>query len=612
MVFIGLGVNVKAQIHIEKSTNIVQDIKGNNFYLHIVQKGQTLYAIAKAYDVKVNDIIAVNHGSENGIKNGQELKIPKLSLHISQNQVLDTVAPSGFVYHRVVKGETLYRIMFNYQITLSELKKYNTGLNSNIQIGQLILIPSVETRKVEQAANQYDSLIDYTLRRRDNYYRLEKKFKINQQQIEQLNPSLKTTGLQKDFIIKLPYIHDEFIAPEYSTIVLDSVKPKPLPEEKINLISANCDKINFNRHVYKIGYMLPLFENLNNEIDVENEYKIKRQNEYKSFRFIQFVQGAKLAIDSLEKMGFKAEVYFWDNQASQQKTDSICKLDDFKQLDLLIGPFYNKNVAIARQTANLYNIKMIDVFGGANFVDEINTDYFIVKATEQNSYAALAKYISDSLLSYKISIIYQGHADEIDRLHKLKKALYSNYLHIDTNNIFIYLYQNNGVHDIINSLQPTTTNIIFNLVDDEASVSNFLRQLNLKRKNNRIMVMSLDKYWSKYQTLELEYLTNLNYTCSRDYQININDSNLVIPFQNKFYNTFKRMPEEYAFLAYDISWYFGNALYFYGTNFSGCLSQFRYETMHNIFNFVDIREGVFLNTNVNILQYNNYQTIRKN
>ncbi len=611
---ISLSNNIVAQVKVEISNKIIQDNNGNNFYLHHVSKGQTLYAISKAYNVKVDKIIAINKGIESGLKEGQDIKIPKITKPTTPEISADKIAPEGFVYHRVKKGETLYRIMYDFQVTLQELQKFNKNLNANIQPDQQILIPKLETRIALQAESKYDSLINYTLKRRDNYYRLSKKFKINQQQIEQLNPSLKTTGLQKGLVIKVPYVHDEFQAPKYEKIVLDSIIAKDdminVPEQEL----VDCGKISHNRHIYKIGFMLPIYANLDKEIDVDNEYKIKKQSYYKSFRFLQFIQGAKLALDSLQKLGFKAEIYIWDTQANERKTDSICNLEDFNQLDMLIGPFYRKNTKIARKYAFAKNIEMVDIFGSLSTDNDTvkSPGYYLIKANEQSNYNSLVKYISDSIPQYRIYIIHQGHTDEIQRLTYLTKALHSNYLNIDTNRIFIYKYQDGGMSKIINSLSPTKENIIFNLVNDEARISNFLRQLNLKKEDKNIMVMALDKYWSKYKTLEIRYLSNLNYTYSTDYFINHTDSNLVIPFQNKFYNTYKRMPEELGYLGYDLSWYFGNALYYYGDNFFTCLNKFKPKTMHNKILFVEVKEGVYLNTRLNIIQYDNYQQLIKN
>jgi ABC-type branched-subunit amino acid transport system substrate-binding protein len=59
-----------------KKSKKVETVDGKKFYMHTVEKGQTLYAIAHAYELKVNDIVIENPGSIDGIKQGQVLKIP--------------------------------------------------------------------------------------------------------------------------------------------------------------------------------------------------------------------------------------------------------------------------------------------------------------------------------------------------------------------------------------------------------------------------------------------------------------------------------------------------------------------------------------------------------
>lgn len=49
---------------------------GNTYYKHIVQKGETAYGISKMYKVDLNRVFAENPGSESGLKVGQELWIP--------------------------------------------------------------------------------------------------------------------------------------------------------------------------------------------------------------------------------------------------------------------------------------------------------------------------------------------------------------------------------------------------------------------------------------------------------------------------------------------------------------------------------------------------------
>src|SRR5690606_16187492 len=54
----------------------IEVIDGRKYYLHSVEKGQTLYAISKVYSVSVNDIVIENPEAIDGISQGQLLRIP--------------------------------------------------------------------------------------------------------------------------------------------------------------------------------------------------------------------------------------------------------------------------------------------------------------------------------------------------------------------------------------------------------------------------------------------------------------------------------------------------------------------------------------------------------
>ncbi len=596
-----------SQVNINISKEIIK-IDGKDYYIHRVEKGQTLYGIAKAYGIEVNQILESNPKANQELNIGQILKIPEEKA-FSQIETAKPIAPQGFSYHQVVKGETLYRIMYSYQISLEDLKKYNKDLTTNIQIGQWILIPNKEVLEAELISSKYDSLITYKVKRRDNYYRLNDKFHVDQKQLEQLNPELKLTGLQKGILIKVPYFEKNAKIPVYEEVKLDTIPYQIVVNNEIDT-NYNCKRIQYNQHVYKIGLLMPLYSNFDSEIRVENAYLIKEIDKYISFRFIEFYQGMKLAIDSLEKMGFKADIYVWDTKADTNTVDSISQLQEFKDLDLLFGPFYSKNVKRVQAVARDNNIQLVNLFSSYYIPADSNSEFFIVNSSLNSKYNALAKYISDSLSNYRISIIHQGYDEDLNRLNSLKIALLRN--NIDTNSIYIYDYTYDGLNNLEKELSSDKKNIIFNLVDDEAKVSDFLRQLNIVADDYPIMVMALGDVWNKYKTLEIKYLNNLNYTFATDYFVDNEDENIVIPFENKFYRIYKRIPSKLGYLGFDISWYFSNSIYYYGSNFSQCINNNLIKNISNTYKFKGVREGVYQNISTNIVQYDNYHKVKKN
>src|ERR1035437_3848370 len=59
-----------------KKSEKIETIDGKKFYLHAVEKGQTLYSIAKTYGTTVDIVLANNQDAIDGLKAGDKLKIP--------------------------------------------------------------------------------------------------------------------------------------------------------------------------------------------------------------------------------------------------------------------------------------------------------------------------------------------------------------------------------------------------------------------------------------------------------------------------------------------------------------------------------------------------------
>lgn len=104
-------------------------------FTYKVEAGDTLYSIARQFDVTVNDLVALNELSDpNALRTGQTLKIPG-------------DAPAGVptgegIIHIVQPGETLYGISQQYDVPLDQLAEANQITNPGaLRSGQRLLIP---------------------------------------------------------------------------------------------------------------------------------------------------------------------------------------------------------------------------------------------------------------------------------------------------------------------------------------------------------------------------------------------------------------------------------------------------------------------------------------
>jgi membrane-bound lytic murein transglycosylase D len=105
---------------------------------HIVQTGETLYAIAKMYQIGVMDLVNWNKlDLQQGIKPGQALKL-------SENQTIITAIsasnPSKEVMHEVKSSDTLYSIARQYGVTIKDLMSWNAKKDFSLAVGEKLKI----------------------------------------------------------------------------------------------------------------------------------------------------------------------------------------------------------------------------------------------------------------------------------------------------------------------------------------------------------------------------------------------------------------------------------------------------------------------------------------
>ena len=104
------------------------------------------------------------------------------------------IPPVGSNTYVVKKGDNLYSIANNYNISVEELKNLNNLTSNILQIGQVLNLPTKET------PSEYEV---YIVKKGDSLYSIANKFNVNVDDIISLN-NLGTTLLQIDQQILIP------------------------------------------------------------------------------------------------------------------------------------------------------------------------------------------------------------------------------------------------------------------------------------------------------------------------------------------------------------------------------------------------------------------------
>lgn len=100
---------------------------------YVVQKGDSLWSIANANNTTVDEIANLNDLDTNTIYVGQVLQIP--------NTYTNTPQPSNETTYIVQKGDTLYSIALKYNTTPSAIISKNNLTSGTLSIGQTLIIP---------------------------------------------------------------------------------------------------------------------------------------------------------------------------------------------------------------------------------------------------------------------------------------------------------------------------------------------------------------------------------------------------------------------------------------------------------------------------------------
>jgi LysM repeat protein len=116
----------------------------DDFFLHTIERGQTVYSIATMYHVSVEAIYKLNPGSQNIIREGDKLKIPQES--------------GSFVYHTIQPKETLYGVSQKYNMKGEDIIAVNPGLSvATFTIGKIIRIPTNRVTSPIQGGNEAEN-----------------------------------------------------------------------------------------------------------------------------------------------------------------------------------------------------------------------------------------------------------------------------------------------------------------------------------------------------------------------------------------------------------------------------------------------------------------------
>ncbi len=512
-------------------------INGKKYYLHKVEKGQSLYGIAKLYNVDLNALIMENPGAIDGIKSGQELKVPAEKPKVE-------VTPADlekYIIHNVAKGETVFSICQKYQIT--------------------------------------------------------------EQQLIQLNPDVKN-GLKEGLVLKIKEKPRTIPVPTPTTIVTTTTNTFAVVDTAT--VTSNKPK----KASYTIGVFLPFsfVEGATLNID---ELLVNKQNfPSPSQLAIDFYEGLVKAADSLKSADFSLNLKLYDTgEKDSLQVIKYTRDDNFKNLDLIIGPMYNSSFKIISTEAKKLQIPCVSPLTQQNKV--LFDNAFVSKTTPANNtlLSGLASYCVDSLIGQNLVLINTGHSKDQAGIKYFKQAFNEK---AAAKNLKDTLPEVKGINGAKNLYKADKLNYFIVLSENETSISDFVTHLNMfADKKENIRVIGLKK-WLGLDNLDLEYFNRFSLTFATSYFIdyeNLFIKKLSRAYRDKYYTD----AGDYYYYAADAGLYYFELLKSQGPGFCTVLTKFPKKGTLVNFDFIHPNNQTgFENQAVQIIRYTDYKLKKVN
>lgn len=553
-----------AQDYVPTPVTISKDkvkFKGKTYYSHVVLERQTLYSIAQAYGVTVQEIYDANPDLT-VLKKNAIILIPDTSAKGYQKPVEAEPEPavpepekkaetpgeqlpeSGYTEYIVKWNDTLYSIAEKFGVTVESIQKANGLTDTKIKKRQVLRIPTPETFAAQQAAAAATAPAETPHREEE--------------------PQLTV-----------------ILPAEASVETADTASTVSLWQEDF------YDRTGYVRTEIPFALVLPF----------QKGTKVSDNN-------VDFYSGVLMAVREMSlREGINADLRVYD-------MEELSSASQLRGVDFILGPVSREAVSKVlglRPDSDIPVVSPLDP--KVSSLLSSAEDLIQVPASNDMQYADLIQWLQeDYSVGEKILLISEKEAAATDYSTRISARLAHSGLPYK---VFSYgiLQGRNITGSLTEMLSKERTNRILIASENEAFVNDVIRNLNvLTHKDYPIEVYGPAKFRS-FETIEVEAFHSVRLHVSSAYHIDYTDEE-VHRFLMEYRAFCQTEPGPYAFQGYDIASYLLRRIARYGDAWKESLLQIP-ETMTQLrFDFKRSRNDSYENNGTRRVIYDKDFTIR--
>jgi len=583
---------------------VIHQINGKDYYIHIIESGNTLYSLSKTYDTPIDVIKKENPSTLDGLSIGEKIFIP-----LKKNEVVEGSINGNYILHTVEKGRTLYSLAKEYNLEQKDIVALNPEIVDNgIKQGQVLKIPLNEIKREEPVSNlpKENKYLTHLVKSGETLYSLSKQYNVSIDSIQFVNDGLKQ-GLKEGETIKIPIVQSRNSnLPTHSNSITAG---QLIDSLGISLVATDSIQ---KKSLYKIALLLPFYIEENREI-VEHLNALETRKIYPKSKFaIELYHGVVLALDSLTSDSVKFELNVYDTKGQDSiATRMIVQKKEMAQMDLIIGPLYYSNFEFVAEYAKQNHIPIVSPVKQNNKILLGNQYVFKTVSSKASIIKNVAKLAVDSFSTSNLLAIEHTQSKEsilVDTYIKDYNALLMN-----RKDTLIYSpikkLNSSNPSEILSELKPTVNNVIFVPSSNKTFITNLFSTLsntlhNKQYKDYTITLIGLED-WMKFESIDLEYFQTMNVHLPIQQFVDY-DNELTKQVINKYYSHTNTYPSVTSLLGFDIGWYFGKKLKNTGSVFLELNSEDNVGTSIEFNFFKTGIESGFENVHSTMIKYKDY------
>ena len=535
---------------VEKSPVIVF-INGKKYYVHTVKSGDTLYSIAKAYEVGENDIRECNPSVGDGLRIDQTVKIP-----VPESALLKAKAEKkrkkDYIIHKVKAGQTLYAIARDYNISVAQLREDNPSVNPQaLAVDELLWIrrtaigSSTEQQAQAEMAEYTDNLNKATnddgfdhhvVQPGETIYSLSRRYGITEAEFAQLNDV--SQGLKAGAIIRLP-------------------KAKSAEQEEVTEVINTPAQATMNSEI--------TFQKLDDSQDLNIALMLPMNiNSKPNASYVEFYQGFLLGLDEIKKSGKgNTKLTVYNTAHDQLKVQQIVSSTMFEGTNLIIGPVYEDELNPVLQYAHKNTVPVVSPLANISAVQ--SPALYQLSPAPEKKYEKIGNLLDggrDIYLIYASSNDKEFEQEIIKELHGRPYSAY-NYSFTDQKSTFTPRNAEaraiESMDDILKGEKPCLFIVLANAETDVDRIlgtisSSKVALTDRSEPSAQYVVMGTSR-WGRFNNIDHTSYFNNNVVMISTYHAK-RDSKAVRDFDSRYIDAYGALPSLYAYRGYDTAMIF--------------------------------------------------------